>query len=101
MSYCKASVDLIKCSNSPDMEAFWTQSLSTTLGKLRAMALEKVDNTAFTSGEYVSISAAVDRRRKCVRIKSASEYPRNNKQTWTVSKSVLLAISFIIATDRD
>ena len=48
MSYCKASVDLIQRCNSPHMEALWTQSLSATFGKLRAMAMEKVDNTAST-----------------------------------------------------
>ena len=32
----------------------------------------------FTCGEFVSISAPVDRPRKCVRIKSTNEYPRNN-----------------------
>ena len=41
------------------MESFWTQSSSTTFGMLRAMALEKLDNTAFTTGEYVSNLAPV------------------------------------------
>ena len=80
MPYCKASVDLIKCCNSPHMESFWTQSSSTTFGMLRAMALEKLDNTAFTTGEYVSNLAPVDRHRKCIRFKSASEYPHNSCQ---------------------
>ena len=39
-----------------------------------AMALEKFDKTAFTSRVHVSISSPVDRRRKCVAIKSASEF---------------------------
>jgi hypothetical protein len=102
MSYCKASVELIQRCNSPHMESFWTQSLSSTFGKLRAMALDKFENTAFTDGEYVSISAPVDRRRKCVRIKSASEHPRNRKQNWKGERTkVQLAVSSFIATELD
>ena len=79
------------------MEAFWIQSLSTAFGELCAMAKEKVDNTASTSGEYVSISAAVDHRRKCVRIKSASEHPRNNKRQWKgVRTAMQLEVSSIL-----
>ena len=97
MSYCKVSVDLIQRSKSPHMEAFWIQSLSTAFGELCAMAKEKVDNTASTSGEYVSISAAVDHRRKCVRIKSASEHPRNNKRQWKgVRTAMQLEVSSIL-----
>ena len=55
-----------------------------------------------TLPEYVYISAAMDHRRKCVRIKSASEYPRNNKQKWKgVRTPVQLAVSPILATDMD
>jgi hypothetical protein len=102
MSYCKASVDLIRICNSPHMESFWTQSLSSTFGKLRAMALDKCDNAAFTEGEFVSISAPVDRRRKCVRIKSASEHQSNNKKSWKGERTkVELAVSSFMATDLD
>jgi hypothetical protein len=102
MSYCKASVELIQRCNSPHMESFWTQSLSSTYGKLRAMAFDKFDNSAATAGEYVSISAPVDRRRKCVRIKSASEHPHNNKQNWKGERTqVQLSVSSFIATELD
>ena len=39
MSYCKASVDLIKRSNSPDMEAFWSVDLRSCI-HMRTEALQ-------------------------------------------------------------
>jgi hypothetical protein len=82
MSYTKTAVDLVQLCKKPQFGSFWTQHLSSGLGKLRAMVAAEFGNDACNAGEFVALSVPVDRRKKCRRIKSASEHHRNKQKDW-------------------
>jgi hypothetical protein len=101
MSKVKGVVNTCQSCNDPELESYWSTELNALIGRFNERVVQKFGNDCNFTGECVSMSVPVDRRKKSKRIKSRSEPVRKtNDLSKGERTAVQLSLDSLITTDE-
>jgi hypothetical protein len=101
MSKVKGVINTCQSCNDPELESFWNTGLNALIGRFNERVVQKFGNESTFTGECVSMSVPVDRRKKYKRIKSRSEPVRKTNDLSKGERTkVQLSLASLITMDE-
>ena len=101
MSKVKQVVNTCQSCNDPELESFMNTELNAWIGRFNERVAQKFGDKSNFTGECVSMSVPVDRRKKCKRITSRNEPVRKTNDLCKGERTaVQLSVASLITTDE-